>query len=261
MGGLTGFGKDTFNAITGRGAAKAAKQGAETQAAYQREALDYLKQREQLPSQFRDGALTQLGGLFGLEGGDPNAMQNMQSNPIFQATQGMLPLQEEAILRNQSATGALRSGATDAMLAENQRWNTLQAYQNTMGGLQNLAGLQSYAPQIAQGIAGIGKTMAQGQIASDQAKQQGIGNMMNLGMNAVALAGFSDARLKKNIKASGDRRGHAWYTWTWNDVAEKIGLSGESEGVLAQEVAKTNPDAVGMREGFLTVNYEKLGLA
>lgn len=255
-----GFVKDTFDAITGRGAEKASRQAASTQAGAQREALEYLKEREQIPRQFSEGALNRLGGLFGLEGGDPNANQMIRQNPIFQATQGMLPQQEEAILRNQSATGALRTGGTDMMLADNQRMNTLQAYQNTLGGLQGLAGLPSNANAIAQGMAGIGQTQAQGQIAGAQARQQGMGNMIGMGMNALSLAGFSDIRLKDNIQPMGERYGHDWYTWKWNDEAAEFGLSGEAEGVLAQEVAKTRPDAVGLEKGYLTVNYEKLGL-
>jgi hypothetical protein len=252
------FVKDTFNALTGRGAEKAANQGAQTAAAGQTEALNYLKEQERLPSQFREGALTQLGGLYGLEGGDPNAAQNIQNNPIFQATQGMLPQQEEAILRNQSATGALRSGGTDMMLAENQRNNQLQAYQNTIGGLQGLSGLQSYAPQIAQGMAGIGNTLAQGQIAGANARQQGIGNTISLGMNAASLAGFSDIRLKDNVQPAGQRFGQDWFTWDWNTVAVKLGLSGSSEGVIADLVEQSRPELVSKRDGYKTVNYLEL---
>ena len=256
-----GFVKDTFDAITGRGAEKASRQAAQTSADAQMAALDYLREQEEIPQQFREGALSQLGGLFGLEGGDPDAMSQIRRNPIYQATIGQLPQQEEAILRNQSATGALRSGGTDLMLAENQRQNRLSAIQNTMSGLQGLAGLQSYAPQIAQGMAGIGNTLAQGQVAGAQARQQGIGNMMNLGMNALSLAGFSDTRLKDNIEPAGERYGHAWYRWEWNDEAKELGLTGEAYGVLAQDVATTHPEAVGLSQGYLTVDYGKLGLA
>lgn len=255
------FVKDTFDAITGRGAEKASQQAAQTSADAQMAALDYLREQEEIPQQFREGALGQLGGLFGLEGGDPNAMSQMRQNPIYQATMGQIPQQEEAILRNQSATGALRTGGTEQMLAENQRQNQLSALQNTMGGLQGLAGLQSYAPQIAQGMAGIGQTQAQGQIAGAQARQQGIGQTLGLGMNALSLAGYSDIRLKDNIQPAGNRYGHDWFTWEWNDEAADLGLSGQAEGVLAQNIAVTHPDAVGLEKGYLTVNYEKLGLA
>jgi hypothetical protein len=247
------FVKDTFNALTGKSAEKAANQGAQTAAAGQTEALNYLKEQERLPSQFREGALTQLGGLYGLEGGDPNAAQNIQNNPIFQATQGMLPQQEEAILRNQSATGALRSGGTDMMLAENQRNNQLQAYQNTIGGLQGLSGLPSYAPQIAQGISGIGNTLAQGRIAGAQARQDALGGLVQGG-----AAAFSDIRLKDNVQHAGKRYGQDWFTWDWNTIAVKLGLSGSSEGVIADLVEQSRPELIGKRDGYKTVNYLEL---
>ena len=255
------FVKDTFNALTGKSASDAATQAADTSAQAQQNALNYLKEQEALPQQFREGALTQLGGLFGLKGGDTAAAQNLKNSSIYQATIGDTAAQEEAILRNQSATGALRSSATEQMLAENQRQHQLAATQNAMGGLQGLAGLQSYAPQIAQGMAGIGNTLAQGQIAGAQAQQAGIGNTLGLGMNALSLAGFSDSRLKSNVQPIGKRGDHEWYSWTWNDKAKELGLSGDAVGVVAQEVAQTKPDAVGMSHGYLTVDYSKLGAA
>ena len=253
------FVKDTFNAITGRGAEKASNQAASTQAQAQQDALDYMKETEEIPQQFRQDAMIQLGGLAGLEGGDPNAQQNIQNNPLFQATMGNIPQQEEAILRNASATGALRTGGTEMMLADNQRTNTLDAYQNAMGGLQGLASIPSNTNQIASGMAGIGQTEAQGQVAGANARQQGIGNTLGMGMNALSLAGFSDIRLKDNISHVGERFGHSWFTWDWNDAARALGLSGSSEGVIADLVKPLRPDLIGERDGYLTVDYKALG--
>lgn len=257
MSGVVKAVKGVIGGLTGRDAAKASEKAADTSAQAQREALEYLKETEELPQQFRQGALSQLGGLYGLEGGDAMATRNLERSPLFRATLGDIGQQEEAILRNQSATGALRSSGTEQMLAENQRQRQLAAYQNALQPLQGLAGLQSMAPQIAQGMAGIGDTLAQGQVAAAQARQQGIGNMAKLGMNA-AMA-FSDARLKDNVQPMGERYGHAWYTWTWNEEAEKLGLSGDDEGVMAHEVAKTNPELVNTRDGYLVVNYAGMG--
>jgi len=253
------FVKDTFNAITGRGAQKASQQAAGTQAQAQQNALNYIRETEQLPQQFRQNAISQLGGLFGLQGGDPNAQQNVQNSPIFQATLGQIPQQEEAILRNQSATGALRTGGTEMMLADNQRTNELSAYQNTLGGLQGLASIPSNTNQVAGGMAGIGQTLAQGQAAGANARQQGIGNTIGLGLNALSLAGFSDIRLKDNISHVGERYGQSWFTWDWNDTARVLGLSGSSEGVIADLVKTMRPDLIGERDGYLTVNYKALG--
>jgi len=241
--------------------ARAVDKGTAQQVAAQREALAYMKEREELPQKFREGALNQLGGFYGLEGGDPNADQNLQANPLYQATIGQLPQQEEAILRNQSATGALRSGGTDMMLADNQRMNTLSAYQNAMGGLQGLASLPSNANQIASGMAGIGQTQRQGTIGAAQSsiagKQSAFDEVM--GVAQMGMAAFSDVRLKDNIQPAGERFGHSWFTWDWNDTARALGLYGSSEGVIADLVNLTQPDLVGERDGYLTVDYRTMG--
>lgn len=248
---------DLWGGITGETAAEASMAGARTAADAQMAGLQYLREREELPRQFSEGALTQLGGLFGIEGGDPNALQTLQQSPVYQATLGQIPQQEEAILRNQSATGALRTGGTDAMLAESQRTNQLSALKNAMGGLRGLAGLQSYAPQIAQGMAGVGQTLGQGQIGAGQARQQAIGGLLNVGTQA-GVAAFSDIRLKDNIQPAGTRYGQDWFTWEWNETANDMGLYGEDEGVIADYLKQSRPELVGERNGYLTVNYMEL---
>lgn len=253
MGGIT----DAIGGIFGGGddAADASRDAAKTQAAYQREALEYLKEREAIPQQYREGALGQMAGMYGLEGGDPNAASNLRNTEIFQATRGQLPQQEEAILRNQSATGALRTGGTDMMLAENQRRNELSAYQNAIGGLQGLAGLPSLAPQIAGGISGIGQTLAQGEVAAAQAQQaggqQGFGNLLGLGqLGMSAYSAFSDRRLKSNVRKIGEADGLNIYSWTWNEDAKTLGLEGPSTGPMADEVEALYPDAVTTVNGY-----------
>jgi hypothetical protein len=54
--------------------------------------------------------------------------------------------------------------------------------------------------------------------------------------------------------------GFSWYSWDWNSTAEKLGLRGSSQGVIADEILKTNPEAVSIRDHFMTVNYSKLGV-
>jgi len=240
--------------------ARAVNRGTAQQVAAQREALEYMKEREAIPQQFREGALGQLGGLFGLQGGDPNADRNIRQNPIFQATLGQLPQQEEAILRNQSATGALRTGGIDVMLAENQRMNELSAYQNAMGGLQGLASLPSNTNQIASGMAGIGQTQRMGTIGAKQSElagqQAAFDEVMSIGK--MALAGFSDILLKTEIKPEGTKYGRNWYSWTWNEKANEMGLYGRESGVMAHEEMKINPENVINKDGYLAVYYSRI---
>ncbi len=105
-------------------------------------------------------------------------------------------------------------------------------------------------------LAGIGQTQAQGQIASQQAQQQGTGNLLGL-----ASAIFSDERLKENIEYDGHENGIPKFTWTWNSAAKKLGLTGKGFGTIAQMVIDKHPEAVSVKDGFYTVDYNKLGVS
>lgn len=256
-------GKEAQQAITG---------ATETQVGFQREALDYLKEREALPQQFREQALTQLGGLAGLEGGEGSQqalIDRAKESPLYQSILGGREAGEESIARHASMTGGLRSGGTTADLAE---YNTnlentalLTSYNQQLQGLQSMANLPSNAPQIAAGTAGIGQTMAQGQIAGAQANLQSKNMMMNqlmgLAQTGVSAAAFSDIRLKESIQLIGTFKGHNWYKWDWNEEAANLNLFGEGEGVMAHEVYETRPEVIGDNNGYITVDYEVLEVA
>lgn len=335
-----GFISDIF----GGSAAKAAVKGSEIQAGYQREALDYLKQQERLPSEIREQAMRKLAGAYGLVSpgyapgapttqpalpapgapttqpalpaptmqeqinmekrpghllptmsevspqqvqatpgsvfdttGDPGygsqeqIIQEAISSPLYGALMSGRSAGEEAILRSASATGGLRSGNVQSSLydyntqLENQA--LLQSYNQQMSGLGGLAGLSSYAPQIAQQTGAIGTTLGQGQIAAAQAQQAGTqqagSSLMGLGSLGIAAYGagmFSDRRLKKNIKLLGPLKGWNVYSWDWNVVAQKMGLIGSSTGCMAEEVFSKRPDAVVLKDLFMFVQYPKIGL-
>ena len=254
------------------GAADSATQAAAIQAAAQREALEYLKEREAIPQQFREGALTSLGGLYGLEGGegDQQAMiERAMASPLYQSMIGGREAGEEAIMRSAAATGGLRSGGTQAAMydynTQLQNQALLESYNQQLSGLSGLAQLPSMAPQIASGITGIGTTQAAGVTAAAQAQQiaqqQQQANLMGLGQLGISLAGmFSDRRLKKDIKHIGEINGHKWYSFTWNGVAEKLGLSGNTYGCMADEVYEKAPGAVILKDGFMMVLYGTLGI-
>lgn len=247
----------------GDDAADAAKGAAKIQADYQREALDYLKKTEALPQKFREGALTGLGDIYGL--GAPGAQEKffsgLEQSPLYGAIMSGRQAGEEAILRNASATGGLRSGNAQYNLAD---YNTklknealLSAYNSQVGGLQGLAGIQSNANNIAGMTAGIGQTLGQGQIAAAQAQQQGNQNMFSnaVGLGALGYLAFSDAKLKKNIRRIGAIGSFNKYSWVWNDKAAALGLSGSSTGVMAHEVEAVRPDLVTVIDGYKAVNY------
>ncbi len=194
--------------------------------------------------------------MEGGRGSQQDMIDNALKSPLYGAIMGGKEAGEESILRNASATGGLRSGNVQANMYD---YNTqlsnqalLQSYNQQMEGLQGLAGLPSLAPTIASQTSSIGQTLGQGQIAAANALQQGsqnqMGNMMGLGQLGLQAYGmFSDRRLKKNIKLIGTAKGFNIYSWAWNIVANKMGLTGKTVGCMADEVYIKQPDAVSIK--------------
>ncbi len=255
----------------GEDAADAAMQGAQMSAQSQREALDYLKQQEKLPTELREASLKGLAGMFGLKGYENNAIDLTgiaQGSPIYQAMAGQI---DQSLMdnqnmegRNASAGGFLRSGVlADALAKQRARAGVSKAgalsdvYGRYLGGLQGLSNLPSNSGQIAQNTAGIGNTLGQGYIGAQQAIQQNQQNTMNTALGLGGLA-FSDIRLKENVRYVGKMGEHNWYEWDWNDKAKQFGLDGEGGGVMAHEVERYAPEAIGECEGYMTVNYDTL---
>lgn len=149
-------------------AAQGNMQGAQTSADAQRQAMQYLQQADQLPSGLRESALRSLGSLYGMnygEGGMPTGVSGSitdraMASPMYQAAvqQG-----ENAVLRNASATGGLRSGNASEALAQVNQNALVAAYNDQVNGLQGLSSLPSNANTIAGYTAGIGNTLGQGQ--------------------------------------------------------------------------------------------------
>jgi len=96
-----------------------------------------------------------------------------------------------------------------------------------------------------------------------------MGGLFNLGGAAIGQGGLfgrpnppsgdpnSDRRIKADIEPMGQRNGHNWYRFRY--VWEEPGT--HHEGVMAQEVMETRPDAVSKHPtGFYVVDYAALGL-
>ena len=288
-------GQTSSNAITSasQNSANSILQGSQTSSAAQQQALDYLRQQDKLPTGLRENALRSLGGLYGGKG---SITDRAMASPLYQAAvqQG-----ENSVLRNASATGGLRSGTTSENLAQVNQNALIAAYNDQIAGLQGLSSLPSNANTIAGYTAGVGNTlgqgqissantlsqgqisaadaitnannaaataMSQGQVAAAQSKAQGsqnsTNNMMGLvGMGLTAASMFSDRRLKSNIEFTGEENGLRKYRWSWNELASRLGLSGQGSGVMADEVLESHPEAVSMRDGFMIVDYQKLGVS
>lgn len=106
-----------------------------------------------------------------------------------------------------------------------------------MSGIGNIGGL-------LQGAGGVAGALGYGGTAS------------SLGSIGSALGFFSDEKLKENIKPMGQENGHNIYEFTYKDDPSKT----KYIGVMAQEVQKTNPDAVSEVSGYLAVDYSKIGV-
>lgn len=89
----------------------------------------------------------------------------------------------------------------------------------------------------------------------DQNDGSAFGNFAGNALMAAIPYIFSDINLKSGVKFEKEVNGFNWYSWTWNDNARRLGLSGDAQGVIAQEVERTRPDLVVIKDGYKAVNY------
>jgi len=222
-------------------------------------------------------ALAQQQAILGLSGPDAQAqaISGIESSPLYQAQvrQG-----ENALLQNASATGGLRGGNVQAALAQfrpQMLQNQIDLQYNRLGGLTDLgsgtftnlaqlgqasaagqgtAGLKT-AESVNKQYADIGTAQASRALAEQKAQsqfQQGISGIVGQGIQGLGSL-FSDIRLKQNIKKVGTRPdGLNVYEY------EYIWGGGRHLGLMAQEVNAVYPHAVGVVDGYLTVNYSQV---
>ena len=222
---------------------------------------------------------------------DPQAQfQFLQNNPLFDLALENVNRQTQ---QSAAAQGRLSAGDTLQQLGQNVMLASTPLIDRQRQDISNLLNIGTGIAQtqanvdigagssIAPLIQDIGAAQAGGIIGAQNAKTAGTQNLLSgiagglsgagmLGGAGIAgggltgglLGGFlglSDMRLKENVKFKENRNGIKWYTWDWNKTAKELfNLSGRSEGVLAQEVGLTRPDAIGEIDGFMAVNYGKL---
>lgn len=200
--------------------------------------------------------------------------------------QGATSAQQLANLGQQQFGQGLSSAQQQAALGQQQFGQGMTAaQQNAALG----AGLYGMGSQTAQGLANLGTGAqaaglqgAQAQLAAGQAQQQteqaGLQALYNqflqqqsypfqvaqflgnIAMGTGALSGsttqtnqmLSDKRLKENVKPVGKTfDGQTIYSYNFKGEPQtEIGL-------IAQEVQKHHPEAVGLAGGYRTVNYDK----
>jgi hypothetical protein len=172
--------------------------------------------------------------------------------------------------KSAAARGRLSSGDTLEQLTKNSLLTAAPLISDQKNSIQNMLnqGLQTAQGQgniaigqgtnIANTTTDIGAALAAGQVGVANAQTQGAQNLLSLGGQ---IAGFSDPALKENINLIGNKNGFNLYSWDWNELAnDEIGLSGSSEGVMADEVQQVMPEAVEYKDGFMHVNYSMIGV-
>lgn len=146
------------------------------------------------------------------------------------------------------------------------RYNTDQ--ENIYNRLANISGLGQTAgaqnAQLGQNYANAGSDLYTGMgnaiTAATLAGRANRTSMFNtlLGAAGTGLSGtnFSDPSLKDNVTPLGVENGHNVYKFTYKFDDSKT----EYIGAMADEVKEINPDAVGERDGYMTVDYDKIGV-
>lgn len=201
-------------------------------------------------------------------------MDYLQNNPIYKS---MLDNANSQTQASAAARGRIGAGDTMGQLANNalvtgqtlvdSRKNDImgqlgfgQANAAQIGGLQldkslNIGGVLGQMGDVeASGIVGYQNRQDAQRVAKDKKKSNTLSTIASV---AGAFAAFSDINLKEDINFEYNKNGFNFYNWKWNKIAgEKLGLFGKSQGVIAQEVEKTNPELIiSDSSGYKKVNY------
>ena len=223
------------------------------------------------------GGVKALTDALGITGDPSQVTARLQQTPgyQFQLQQG-----NENVLRNASRTGSLNSGGTNVDLMNYGQGLAGQTYNNYVsnllpflgystsnaGGAGNIytglgAGLNQNYNAAAGNLAGldwmkntnVGNANANAILANNQASSNAWNAIgQGVGMAAQFLPMLSDRRAKDDIEPVGELYdGTNIYRYRYKgDATPRI-------GVMAQEVEKTNPDAVIDVGGVKMVDYGK----
>lgn len=173
--------------------------------------------------------------------------------------------------QNQLAAGGLtRSGTA---LQEAARVPTdlgFQIEQLLTGRSQDLAykgqnaaaQLGSFGDSASGGIAGLsqntGQGFANGQLADQQARQQGFSNVVGAAATIGSIF-FSDPSLKENVEEISKIGPLGVYQWDWKKSTEGTLLDGcGTVGFMADEVEALYPQFVFNFGGFMMIDYPAL---
>jgi hypothetical protein len=248
-----------------------------TQQVIQRTEQDIARQREMAMNQLgaqasaagafggsRQGvAEGVLGGEYGRMAGDIAAQQRQAGfDTALRAAQGQqgIGLQAAGQLGNLAQTGfGMGMGITQQQMQQGLMQQALQ--QQLIDAARAQYGGFTGAPQQSLGLPMQAVSAGNmGQNTQTQSRQPGVLDFLSLG--ASLAGGFSDRRLKTNIRPLGERNGIKLYSWDWNEEGKRVADPAQpTVGVMADELMKTHPHLVARGlDGYLRVNYGGLNL-
>lgn len=126
-------------------------------------------------------------------------------------------------------------------LQQTQQYGQLLPYQLTSQGAQTIGGLTPYSGQSTSGT------------ATGTSTQTATPSLFSIGTNLAGLgiAAFSDERVKENISPVGETYdGQPIYRYNYK------GSPRTEIGLIAQDVERDRPEAVGSYNGIKTVDYD-----
>ncbi len=207
-------------------------------------------------------------GQFGANAFNQNSQNNAAA--LNQGSQFNAGQQDNALMRQLQAAGLLGNLGT-TMSADNRANIGMQA---ELGGQQREIRQRQMAEEyqrlaMLQGLLGVNPNnfigqavVSNGTQSGNQTTTQNPSLLTSIGQGASTAASlaalFSDRRLKADIKPVGtDAKGRKWYDYRY--LWDAVGTV--HRGVMAQEILASDPQAVGTRAGFFTVDYSKLEMA
>ncbi len=200
---------------------------------------------------------------------DPSQQRSfLESNPLFQL--GLDNLNQQT---NKSAAsrGRLTAGDTLERLTQNATLAGQPLIQDQKRSIIDLLNFGSGTSRsqanaalgLGSGISGLiqdqGNVSAAGIAGRNQIQADTTANQNQLASSFFTA--FSDPKLKENKKVIGEKNGFKLWSWTWNKLANELGLHGNSSGVMADEVLSKMPDAVSYDQGYMKVNYDMVGVS
>ena len=258
---------DIVDQFTGQAGADAARESSQAQIQAAQMAIDEQRRAGEQGLGFLD-PFSQVGQLgldqMGFSTDSQAQFDWLQNNPLFQFA---LDNANQSTMAQGAAGGRMAAGDTRERLSNNVFLSAQPLIDRQIGRINNNLNMGLGTAQSQSNTAmGVGSNVsnlmtdqgaarAGGIMGAANARTGAANNLMQMGAMA-----FSDSRLKENAEIVGNKNGFNVWSWTWNKLAkDKLGLTGESVGVMFSEVLEKMPAATSYEKGFGKVNYLMVG--